>query len=56
MFLAALSLFLDQAAAALDQDPLTVPDWGLLGTAIALCVSGFFARDRDKSSEDEGVR
>lgn len=51
-------LFLGSAALAafIDNDPATVPDWGLAIAAIAAGLGLLFARDNNVSSEDAGIK
>ena len=45
-----------QGQAALDNDPNTVANWGLVFAALPGALVGLFARDNDKSSEDVGAK
>lgn len=40
----------------LDNDPLTVANYGAFGAAIATAIGLFVARDNSKSSEDVGIK
>ena len=58
--IAAIIVILTGVHAFIDGDPNTVADWkevlGALATAAAIFGVGWFARDKDKSSEDVGVK
>lgn len=43
-------------AAQFDTNPITVPNWGTVITAITAGVGLILARDNDKSSEDVGTK
>lgn len=42
--------------AQFDADPLTTPDWTLVGSSIMAGLGLIFARDWNVSSEDEGLK
>ena len=54
--LTALLPVLNAVQAFLDNDPLTVPDWGLAVAAITAGLGLIFARDNNVSSEDAGAK
>lgn len=43
-------------SALLDNDPATVPDWGLAIAAITAGIGLLFARDNNVTSEDVGAK
>ena len=47
---------LNAVAAFIDNDPATVPDWGLAIATIAAGLGLLFARDNNVSSEDAGIK
>lgn len=52
---ALLALIGNAAAALLDDDPETNPDWNSLGVAF-VAVGSMFARDNNVSSEESGAK
>lgn len=52
---ALLALILNAAAAMLDDDPETMPDWNSVAVA-AVAVGTLFARDSDVTSEEAGAK
>lgn len=52
---AALAAISTAAAAYLDGDPATEPQWGVVVAAMSAAVGLFMARDNDKRSEDVGA-
>ncbi len=54
--IAFLAVLFAQAAAMLDSDPLTVPNWDLLVGAAALLFSLWKARDNTVTSETVGAK
>ena len=51
-----LAIAMPQFGMWTDGDPLTNPDWNILIAAVGVLLTGVFARDADKSSQDSGVR
>ncbi len=54
--LTALLPVLNAVLAFLDNDPATVPDWGLAVAAITAGLGLIFARDNNVSSEEAGAK
>jgi len=52
---ALVALICNAAAAMLDDDPETNPDWNAVAVA-AVAVGTLFARDNDVSSEESGAK
>ena len=52
---ALLALIFSSAAAMLDDDPETMPDWNSVAVA-AVAVGTLFARDSDVTSEEAGAK
>jgi len=53
---ALLSLLLTVAKQLLDNDPTTNPDWAVVLPLIFAALTGLFARDDDKTSEEVGAK
>jgi hypothetical protein len=54
--LTALLPVLNAVSAFLDNDPLTIPDWGLAIAAVTAGLGLIFARDNGVSSEEAGAK
>ena len=51
-----LAIAMPQIGLWMDGNALTSPDWNILIAAVGVMLTGIFARDADKSSQDSGVR
>lgn len=52
---AAIAAAASAVSKLLDADPMTNPDWAVVGAALMAAFGLFVARDNDKRSEDVGA-
>ena len=51
-----LAVLAPNVQSVLDNDPATVANWGAVIAALTVAIGLFFARDKDVSSEQEGIK
>lgn len=54
--LVAVIMVLTQVSAAIDADEKTIPDWNQVIEAVLIIYWGWNTRDKDVSSEQEGIK
>lgn len=54
--LVAVIMVLNQISAAIDSDEKTIPDWNEVIEAVLIIYWGWNTRDKDVTSEQEGVK
>ena len=54
--LVAVIMVLSQISAAIDSDEKTIPDWNQVIEAVLIIYWGWNTRDKDVTSEQEGIK